>query len=414
MKLKHKDKPKKIKRTRKNADKNSYAALRKKRGQIFGIRIRLMLFVIFELLFSIVLSYIIYGIVNYLFFGLINHLILDNILPWTIDLSEILSQISFLPEWLQNISITIPHFSIKIPLWIHLVIISVVVGIIATLGLSIWLLTPIRRLKKSIAQIADGDFSTRITKKSSIREIQEIYAGFNLMAEQLEATEILQTDFVSNVSHEFKTPINAIEGYSMLLQNDELSEEQRAYVDKILFNTKRLSTLTGSILLLSKLENQKIQESATPFSLDEQIRETIVALEPLWSEKNVELDVDLESIEYFGNEKLLCHVWSNLISNAVKFGPEGGVVRIRLYRHKKELIFTVDDEGEGLSEEAYAHIFDKFYQADSSHKEEGNGLGLTLVKKILDITDGDIYAENLDGKGCRFTVILQKKKIPKK
>ena len=404
----------KFKRTPKKTDKNSYAVIRKRKGQIFNLRIRLMLFVIFELLFSIILSYIIYGIVNYLFFGLVNFLILDNVLPLEIDLSFILSHIPFLPEALQNISFTIPHFSIKIPLWIHLVIISMVVGVVATLGLSLWLLTPINRLKKSIAKIADGDFSTRITKKSSIHEIKEIYAGFNLMAEQLESTEILQTDFVSNVSHEFKTPINAIEGYSMLLQNDELSEEQRTYVDKILVNTKRLSTLTGSILLLSKLENQKIPESASTFSLDEQIRETIVAMESLWSEKNVELDVDLESITYYGNEKLLYHVWSNLISNAIKFGPVEGTVRVRLFTHRKDIIFTVDDEGAGLSEEAYGHIFDKFYQGDSSHKEEGNGLGLTLVKKILDIESGDIYAENLEKKGCRFTVILQKKKIPKK
>ena len=408
--MRSRTKPKKLKSMKKKADKNSYEVIRKRRGQIFNIRIRLMLFVIFELLFSIVLSYIVYAIVNYLFFGLINKLILDNILPLHIDLSVILSKIPLLPDWIRNIGFTIPHFSITIPLWIHLVIISVVVGIIATLGLSIWLLTPIKRLKKAIASIADGDFSTRIKKRSSIREIQEIYAGFNLMAEQLQSTEILQTDFVSNVSHEFKTPINAIEGYSTLLQSDELSDEQREYVEKILFNTKRLSTLTGSILLLSKLENQKIPESATTFSLDEQIRETLVSLEPLWSEKNVELDVDLEDISYFGNEKLLCHVWSNLISNAVKFGPEGGTVRVRLYRHRKELVFTVDDEGPGLSEESSAHIFDKFFQADSSHKEEGNGLGLTLVKKILDIERGDIYAENLEDGGCRFTVLLQKKK----
>ena len=407
-------KKQRLKRSPKKTDKNSYAVIRKRRRQIFNLRIRLMLFVIFELLFSIVLSYIIYGIVNYLFFGLINKLLLDNILPLPIDLSGILSRLPFLPEFLQNINFTVPHFNITIPLWIHLVIISMVVGIVATLGLSIWLLTPINRLKKAIAKIADGDFSARINKRSSIREIQEIYAGFNLMAEELQSTEILQTDFVSNVSHEFKTPINAIEGYSMLLQNDELSEEQQTYVNKILINTKRLSTLTGSILLLSKLENQRIPESASHFSLDEQIREAIVALEPLWSEKNVDLDVDLESIEYFGNEKLLYHVWSNLISNAIKFGPEGGIVRVRLFRHRKELIFTVDDEGKGLSEEAYSHIFDKFYQEDSSHKEEGNGLGLTLVKKILDIEDGDIYAENLEEKGCRFTVILQKKKKPKK
>jgi len=388
-------------RKAKKGDRHSYAVIRKRRPQLFNLRIRLMLFVTFELLFSVVLAYIAHFIVNFLIFGLINRFILDNLFPLYIDLSFV--------------QFTIPHFSISIPLWIHLIIISLFVGIFATLGLSMWLLTPIKRLKKAISKIADGDFSIRIKKRSSVREIQEMYAGFNLMAEELQSTEILQTDFVSNVSHEFKTPINAIEGYSMLLQGDDnLSEDQREYVDKILFNTKRISTLTGSILLLSKLENQKIPHERSVFRLDEQIRETIVALEPLWNEKNIELDVDLEDIEYYGNEKLLHHVWSNLISNAIKFGPDEGIVKVRLYRHRKELIFTVDDQGAGISKDAINHIFDKFYQEDSSHKEEGNGLGLTLVKKILDLEDGDIYAENLDGGGCRFTVILLKKRFPKR
>ncbi len=387
----------KKKRSEKKADKNSYAAIRKKRRQIFNLRIRLMLFVTLELLASVILAYIVNFIVNDIVFGVINNFILTLFFPLEVTLP--------------NFSFTIPLFRIVIPLWIHLTVISILVGIIATFGLSLWLLRPIKKLEAAIGRIADGDFSVRIKKRSSVREIQKLYAGFNLMADELQATEILQTDFVSNVSHEFKTPINAIEGYSMLLQDsDGLSIEQKGYVDKILFNTKRLSSLTGSILLLSKIENQKISTDKTKFRLDEQIRETVVALEPIWSEKDVEFDVDMSDTEYFGSEMLMYHVWANLIGNAIKFGPVGGTVSVRMHTKRKNIYVSVTDQGEGLSEDAKKHIFDKFYQGDSSHKAEGNGLGLTLVKKILDLEGGEISADNLDEGGCRFTVKLKKSK----
>ncbi len=289
------------------------------------------------------------------------------------------------------------------------------VGIIATTFISKHFFDPIIKMGKAMEQVADGDFSVTIDTKTSAMEIQEIYSGFNLMTHELNATEVLQTDFVSNVSHEFKTPINAIEGYATLLQGcDELPEDGKEYVEKILFNTNRLSMLVGNILLLSKIENQSILEKQTTFRLDEQIRQSILALEGAWTKKNTEFDVDLESIEYEGNETLLHHVWDNLISNAIKFGPEGGLVNIRLNEKRDKIVFIIEDNGEGLSEEAKKHIFDKFYQADSSHKQEGNGLGMALVKRILLIHEGEICAENIEGErsGCRFTVTLpQKNKV---
>lgn len=259
-----------------------------------------------------------------------------------------------------------------------------------------------------MGNVADGDFSVRLQTKSSSKEIQEVYSGFNLMAHELGSTEILQSDFVSNVSHEFKTPINAIEGYTTLLQGcDDLDEEHQQYVEKILFNTKRLSTLVGNILLLSKIENQSIQTHQTKFRLDEQIRQSIVALEPAWTAKDIELDVDLEDITYTGNESLLHHVWDNLIGNAIKFNPQFGLVKVSLRKEEKNIVFTVTDSGPGLSDEAMKHLFDKFYQGDTARKEEGNGLGLALVKRILTIVDGEISAENLVGGGCTFTVKLK-------
>ena len=258
--------------------------------------------------------------------------------------------------------------------------------------------------------MAEGDFSVRLEDQSSSKEIMEIYTGFNLMAHELSSIEILQTDFVSNVSHEFKTPINAIEGYSTLLQGSEnLDDHQRGYVDKILLNTRRLSSLVGSILLLSKLENQQIPVNKTAYRLDEQIRQSLVDLETAWTQKDMELDVDLERVSYLGNEAMMRHVWDNLISNAVKFSPQGGTIALRLTGKPGKLVFTIEDQGPGLSEEAKKHLFDKFYQDDSSHKQEGNGLGLALVKRILTMEKGQITAENIPEGGCRFTVTLRAK-----
>lgn len=294
----------------------------------------------------------------------------------------------------------------EIPLLVYLMVISLLVGTLVTSFLSKLFFAPIKDLVKAMEKVADGDFSVRLDTKSSSQEIRELNSGFNLMTHELSATEILQTDFVSNVSHEFKTPINAIEGYATLLQDcDNLNENQREYVDKIHFNTKRLSNLVGNILLLSKIENQAIQAKSTRFRLDEQIRQSIVMLEPAWEQKEIEFDVDMDSVEYTGHESLLYHVWDNLIGNAIKFNPVGGLVRIRLEKGE-HIIFTVEDSGPGISEEAKKHIFDKFYQADSSHKEEGNGLGLALVKKILANSGGEISVENIPAGGCRFTVIL--------
>lgn len=303
-------------------------------------------------------------------------------------------------DWIFNLSAYVPTV-------LQLAFICLAVAMVAILFLSKIFIDPIRNLREGMQKVSDGDFSTTLQTKSSSVEIQEVIAGFNMMTQELSATEILQTDFVSNVSHEFKTPINAIEGYTTLLQNcDNLNNEQQEYVEKILFNTKRLSTLVGNILLLSKIENQSIRTHLTAFSLDEQIRQAIVALESEWEKKEVELDVDLETVEYTGNENLLYHVWSNLIGNAIKFGPQGGIVAIRLNTEGDRVLFTVEDNGSGLSPEAEKHIFDKFYQADSSHKQEGNGLGLALVRRILLISGGTVRAENRAEGGCRFTVTL--------
>lgn len=299
------------------------------------------------------------------------------------------------------------YFSSYLLFGVTLTVTCLVVGSVVTALLSKMFFAPVKKVVMGMERVADGDFDVRLYGDSSSKEVMEMYTGFNMMAHELGAMEVLQSDFVSNVSHEFKTPINAIEGYSMLLQGSEnLSETEEEYVEKIIFNTQRLSSLVGSILLLSKLENQNISTNKSVFSLDEQIRQSIVALEPIWSEKRVELEVELESIDYEGNEAMMRHVWDNLIGNAIKFGPQDGVVRIELAKAGNKIVFFVEDQGPGLDDEAINHIYEKFYQGDSSHKSEGNGLGLSLVKRILTLENGSVRAENLPEKGCRFTVEL--------
>ena len=296
-------------------------------------------------------------------------------------------------------------FSTNIPLFLQLNLYALIIGMIAARFLSKIFFEPITKLREAMRKVADGELNIVLETKSTSTEIQELYAGFNLMTQELSSTETLQSDFVSSVSHEIKTPINAIEGYTTLLQStDNIDEVENEYIERILFNTRRLSTMVSNILLLSKLENQTIPTHRTQFSLDEQIRQSILALETAWIEKDIEFDVVMDTISYWGNENLMHHVWDNLIGNAIKFSPEKGVITIRLYQKDKQILFTVEDEGPGFSEDVKNRLFDKFYQEDSSHKQEGNGLGLALVKRILSISKGNITAQNKAEGGCRFTV----------
>lgn len=287
------------------------------------------------------------------------------------------------------------------------VLFSLVIGFALTFIIGWVIFTPIKRLQAAMDAVADGDFDASVPNRSHIREIESINQSFDVMAKELRATEILQSDFVSNVSHEFKTPLNAIEGYATLLEDPTLTEEERTeYLEKIRFNSQRMSTLVGNILLISKVDTQAIEGQKALYRLDEQVRQALLLHESRWTEKEIEFEVHLEEIEYYGNEGLMLHVWSNLLGNAVKFAPTCGWVAMTLTRSAKEILFTIEDNGPGIAEDALKHIYDKFYQSDASHREEGNGLGLALVKKILDTAGGSIEAENRAEGGCRFAVRL--------
>jgi len=311
----------------------------------------------------------------------------------------IVSALSWIVTWLLHYF----HISWIIPDMVWNLVICVALAGAATSFIGMWIFEPITRLGNAMKQVADGNFDIRLDTHHAFPEIQDIYTNFNLMARELGATEILQTDFVSNVSHEFKTPLSAIEGYTMLLQEEDGNRE--LYTRKILQNTHRLSRLVGNILLLSKVDNQAIHGVETTFRLDEQIRQSILMLEQEWTRKDIEFDVDLHRMEYTCNESMLMHVWDNLLGNAIKFSSQGGYIGIRLRQEGNHILFTIEDRGPGIPEGSIAHIFDRFYQSESSHSGEGSGLGLALVKQILDTMNGRINVQNLTV-GCRFTVSL--------
>lgn len=299
------------------------------------------------------------------------------------------------------------HLTIQIPEAVYSVVLCIALGATVSHFLSKKILAPINRLSQAMGKVAEGDFTVRLESNNKLTEVQKLYHNFNLMVKELAATETLQMDFVSNVSHEFKTPINAIDGYTTLLQgNPDLTPEQTEYTHKILYNTKRLSGLVSNILLLSKIENQAIHPRKEKFWLDEQIRQAILALEAKWTEKNIDLAAELETISYTGNASLLLHVWQNLIDNAIKFNPVGGSILIYSKASEQNILVSIQDCGCGIPETERKRIFDKFYQSDTAHKEEGNGLGLALVCRIVAIHGGHIEAENCPEGGCKFTVIL--------
>ena len=293
------------------------------------------------------------------------------------------------------------------PYTIRVLLISILSGAAIAVGLSKIFVSPMMKLGDAMRKVAGGDFTVRLDCTSRIRDVREVYGSFNTMVKELGNTETLQTDFVSNVSHEFKTPINAIEGYASLLQDSQLTDEQKnAYIDKIIFNTRRLSDLVGNILLLSKVNNQTISLKASTFRLDEQVRQSILALESKWEKKEIEFDIDLDEIEYTGYENLLSHVWLNLIDNAVKFSPQNGQIRIRLKQLAGSVTFSIWDNGLPIPEADIDRIFNKFYQGDNSHAAEGNGLGLALVRKIVAAAHGTINVTSSEDAGTEFVVAL--------
>lgn len=285
-------------------------------------------------------------------------------------------------------------------------LIITIVGIFVSLKLGKRILRPVLSIKNAANAVTEGKFDTRLPETSHIVEIREITHSFNMMVKELGNTEMLREDFVANVSHEFKTPLTAIEGYATLMQGQITEEEKEDYIQSILHNTRRLSSLTGNILMLSRLQNQEIIGQKEKFRLDEQICNVMVEFANRWEEKKLDVNLELEEVMCYGYRELLPHVWSNLIQNAIKFSRDNGMVKITCCRHDGQIQVQFIDSGIGMSDEIKMHIFDKFYQGDTSHGTEGNGLGLALVKGILELSGGRIEVESLPGQGSCFKVFL--------
>lgn len=269
---------------------------------------------------------------------------------------------------------------------------------------------PILAIRQAMNRLAEGDFTQRLPP--AVRyyepiEIREMKAAFNRAAEELSGTELLRKDFVNNFSHEFKTPIVSINGFAdLLLDEDVTPEEQREYLEIIRDESKRLAQLSGSVLLLNRIESQTILTDTAPFSLDEQLRQCVLVTQQKWRTKQLQFDANLPACTYTGSETLLKEVWLNLLDNAAKFSPNGSTVGVTLRKEPGSVVVAVTDQGCGMDAETRRHIFEQFYQGDTSHKTQGNGLGLAMAQKIVALHGGKITADSRPGAGSCFTVSL--------
>lgn len=295
----------------------------------------------------------------------------------------------------------------RLPLFLF-AIVSLAVGTILSVFLSKRPLAPLREIMDAADKIASGDYSTRIHLKGP-GELKQLNTSFNHMAEELESVEILRNDFVNNFSHEFKTPIVSIRGFAKILKNEDISlEEKTEYLDIIMSESERLAELATNVLQLSKLEQQTILTGQKNFNVSEQIRLVIAMLDQKWSSKNIDIIFDSPEIYLSGNEELLQQVWINLIDNAIKFSPDYGTVQIKAIEASEKISITVSDQGEGMSPDTAKHIFDKFYQGNTSHTTQGNGLGLNIANRILQLHKGSLAVKKTNDEGTDFEVLLPK------
>ena len=271
---------------------------------------------------------------------------------------------------------------------------------------------PTKIITEATAKIMSGDFSVRIKpmQSSGLEGFDQIAEAVNRMAEELSSLETLRTDFIANVSHEMKTPLAVMQNYGTLLQTPDLSDEKRIeYAKGVTDGSRRMADMMTNILKLNRLENQQIYPQVTEFDLGEQLCECLLQYENVWEKAEIEIDTDIaENVRVKADAELLSHVWNNLFSNAFKFTPSGGMVTVTLTATEHHAIVKVTDTGCGMTPEVGAHIFEKFYQGDTSHSVQGNGLGLALVKRVVDIMQGEISVESAVGKGSAFTVKIRR------
>ncbi len=270
---------------------------------------------------------------------------------------------------------------------------------------------PTQELASGMKQVANGDFSVYIPPASGLDKVDyftDMIHDFNTMVEELGSIETLKTDFFSNVSHEIKTPIAVIQNHAELLKKGHCTKEQeQEYLDTILHATHKLSGLITNMLKLGKLEKQVIRPVSKVYDVSAQLCECALQFEAQWEKKDIEFEAEVDDQAFvLADEELLELVWTNLLSNAIKFTPNGGTVSIGQTTKDNRIVISVKDTGCGMDKKTVRHIFEKFYQGDTSHATEGNGLGLALVQRILELTDGTIQVQSVPGQGTEFTVTL--------
>lgn len=297
--------------------------------------------------------------------------------------------------------------------FLNVVFLSLVITLIDAIRRKYTVERPVKRIIEGANQMMKGDFSVRIALQKSIvggDSFNEIIKCFNKMAQELSGTETLRTDFISNVSHELKTPLAVMQNYGTLLGQEKLEDEKRVeYAKNITDASRRLADLITNILKLNKLENQQIFPVAKSYNLSEQLCECFISFENMWEKKELEIETDIEDdVMVVSDGEIMSLVWNNLLSNAIKFTDNGGKIGLKLYTDDEYAFVEISDTGCGISKEVGKHIFDKFYQGDTSHAMQGNGLGLALVKRVIDITGSDISVESELGKGTVFTVKMRR------
>ena len=289
---------------------------------------------------------------------------------------------------------------------LSMIISSTFFGTLITWFFSKVALRPIRKVIKATHRVAGGDFNVRLDIHS-IYELEELSQSFNKMAQELSSIETLRSDFINNLSHEFKTPIVSIKGFAELLIEDKLSEkEQQEYLGIIIKESERLTSLSTNVLNVTKYENLEIISETTKYRLDEQLRKAVIQLEYKWTSKNIRMDIEADEVEYTGSPDLTQQILLNLIDNAVKFTESGGNVKVKLTQDDGGICLSVKDDGIGMDEQTKTHIFEKFFQGDVSRAESGNGLGLSIVKRIVDLCGGQIEVHSEEHAGSEFTIRL--------
>jgi len=290
---------------------------------------------------------------------------------------------------------------------IRVSIVSILLITIALMqNISRKIVNPIKKITDATKKVASGDFTIELETKRD-DEIGELTHNFNKMVKELNSIECLQKDFINNVSHEIKTPISSIQGFAKLLEADDLSKEERKeYAEIIKEESDRLLYLSTNILKLAKLENQERIMNKTKFNIAEQIRRTISVLEPKWKEKNIKFNVSLKEQEFWGEKDLMYQVWMNIIENSIKFSKQDGQIDVKMKTNQDSIIVEIKDYGIGMEEEEAKKIFDRFYQVDKSHTKPGAGLGMTIAKRIVELSGGKIEVTSKLNESTTFIVTL--------